>query len=495
MSTQVQSASADRVQTLRAAAAAAARAARGHFIDGEWADPTGEGTTAVTNPATEAVIAEVANGSARDISRAVAAARRAFPDWSTTGLEIRVDAVERVGAAMAARRQELAEVVTAELGMPLHLAAEIQVDSPTRAFRTIGAYAERTAWTQRAGTATVIKEPYGVVGAITPWNFPLDQIAVKIAPALVSGCTVVLKPSEVTPLSALLLAEIIEGVGLPAGVFNLVTGTGPVVGEALAGHAGLDKLSFTGSTRAGRRVSVLAGENVTPVTLELGGKSANVVLEDAPLEAAVASGVDSCYFNAGQTCNALTRMLVPVERLGEAEELIVAAAERHRVGDPLDPSATIGPLVSESQRERVRGYMTAGEREGAQLLCGGVEPPDGFSHGYYVRPTVFSRVGGEMRIAQEEIFGPVLSVIPYGTEEEAIQVANGTPYGLAASVWAGDDERARAVMRRLRAGQVQLNGGQDDPSAPFGGFKRSGHGRENGAWGIEEFLAPKAVLG
>jgi acyl-CoA reductase-like NAD-dependent aldehyde dehydrogenase len=311
---------------------------------------------------------------------------------------------------------------------------------------------------------------------------------------MVAGCTLVLKPSEVTPLNALVLAEVADSVGLPAGVLNIVNGFGPVVGEALAAHNGVDALSFTGSTRAGRRVSVLAGANVKPVTVELGGKSPNVILDDAPLEQAVTAGVDSCYFNAGQTCSALTRMLVPRGCLAEVEELALAAARRYVVGDPLDDETTLGPLVSAVQRERVRSFIESGIAEGAELLLGGVDAPAGLDRGFFVAPTIFSDVGNDMRIAQEEIFGPVLSVIPYDGEEEAVRLANDTRYGLAAAVWSGDEERAMTVARGIRAGQVIVNGGDDDPTAPFGGFKESGHGRENGAWGIEGFVAPKAML-
>jgi len=465
-----------------------------HYVGGEWLGDDREDRIAVINPATEDTVGHVYAGTPEDIDRAVAAARAAFLEWSSAPLRDRVDLLQRVGALIAAHREQLALLITRELGMPLRLTLEVQVDSPARAFSRIGAYAEQVSWEQQAGNTTVVKEPVGVVGAITPWNFPLEQVAVKVAPALVAGCTVVLKPSEVTPLSAVALAEIFDAVGVPAGVFNVVNGVGPVVGEALAGHPGVDMVSFTGSTRTGRRVSELASANITPVAVELGGKSPNVILDGAPLEEAVTAGVASCYFNAGQTCSALTRMLVPQSRLAEVEELAVAAAQRYEVGDPLEDSTAIGPLVSEVQRERVRGYIERGVQEGAELLLGGATEPAGVSQGYYVPATVFTKVSGEMRIAQEEIFGPVLSIIPYEDEAEAIRLANGTPYGLAAAVWADSRERALAVARELRAGQVQINGGEDDPSAPFGGFKQSGHGRENGFWGIEEFLAPKALL-
>jgi acyl-CoA reductase-like NAD-dependent aldehyde dehydrogenase len=465
-----------------------------HYIGGEWLDSTGAGSISVINSASEASMGSIPAGSDIDIDRAVGAARAALPAWSGMSLAARVELLERIGAELSARGEELALLITGELGMPLHLTRTIQVASPARAFSTIGGHAERIVWEQTNGRMTVVREPIGVVGAITPWNFPLEQIAVKIAPAMVAGCTLVLKPSEVTPLNALVLAEVADSVGLPAGVLNIVNGFGPVVGEALAAHNGVDALSFTGSTRAGRRVSVLAGANVKPVTVELGGKSPNVILDDAPLEQAVTAGVDSCYFNAGQTCSALTRMLVPRGCLAEVEELALAAARRYVVGDPLDDETTLGPLVSAVQRERVRSFIESGIAEGAELLLGGVDAPAGLDRGFFVAPTIFSDVGNDMRIAQEEIFGPVLSVIPYDGEEEAVRLANDTRYGLAAAVWSGDEERAMTVARGIRAGQVIVNGGDDDPTAPFGGFKESGHGRENGAWGIEGFVAPKAML-
>jgi aldehyde dehydrogenase (NAD+) len=340
----------------------------------------------------------------------------------------------------------------------------------------------------------VVREPIGVLGAITPWNYPLHQIAAKVAPAFAAGCTVVLKPSEVAPLNAFALAEIIEAAGLPAGVFNLVTGTGPVVGEAIAAHPGIDMISFTGSTRAGRRVSELAAATVKPVAMELGGKSPNVILDDADLEQAVTDGVAKCFLNSGQTCSALTRMLVPREKLGEAERLAAAAAEKFTPGDPFEPSTRLGPLVSASQRERVRDYIEKGEAEGAKLVTGGVEPPDGLDQGYFVRPTVFSEVTPEMTIAQEEIFGPVLTIQPYEDEEDAVRIANDSDYGLAGGVWSGDSDRAVAVARRIRTGQVEINGGAYNLLAPFGGFKQSGHGRENGRFAIEEMLQTKSLL-
>jgi acyl-CoA reductase-like NAD-dependent aldehyde dehydrogenase len=352
---------------------------------------------------------------------------------------------------------------------------------------------EEVRWEEEVGNSRVLREPIGVVGAITPWNYPLHQITAKIAPALAAGCTVVLKPSEVVPLNAFILAEVIESVGLPAGVFNLVTGIGPVVGEAIAGHPGVDMVSFTGSTRAGRRVSELAAATVKPVAMELGGKSPNVLLEDADFARAVPDGVAKCFFNSGQTCSALTRMLVPRERLAEVEELAMSAAEAYTPGDPFDKATKLGPLVSATQRERVRDYIAKGEAEGAQLLTGGTDAPEGLERGYFVRPTVFSEVTPEMTIAREEIFGPVLSIQPYDGEDDAVRIANATEYGLAGGVWSADTDRAIGVARRLRTGQVEINGGAFNPIAPFGGYGQSGHGRENGRFGLEEMLQVKSL--
>jgi len=349
------------------------------------------------------------------------------------------------------------------------------------------------AWEEQIGNSLVVREPVGVVGAITPWNYPLHQIAAKVAPALAAGCTVVLKPSEVVPLNAFVLAEVIEQAGLPAGVFNLVTGVGPVVGEAVAAHPGVDMVSFTGSTRAGRRVSELAAATVKPVALELGGKSPNVILDDADLQTAIADGVSKCFLNSGQTCSALTRMLVPRERLAEAEQIAAAVAEHFTPGDPFAPETKLGPLVSDVQRERVRGYIRKGSEEGAKLVTGGEEPPDGLEQGYFVRPTVFSDVRTEMTIAQEEIFGPVLAIMPYDDEDDAVAIANDSQYGLAGGVWSADEERAKRVARRIRTGQVEINGGAFNPLAPFGGYKQSGHGRELGRFALEEFLTVKSL--
>ena len=377
--------------------------------------------------------------------------------------------------------------------MPIGQCMAIQAGLPTMTFTSVPDLLEDVAWREEVGNSVVVREPIGVVGAITPWNYPLHQIAAKVAPAMAVGCTVVLKPSEVAPLNAFILAEVIDEAGVPAGVFNLVTGTGPVVGEAIAAHPDVDMVSFTGSTRAGRRVSELASQSVKPVALELGGKSPNVILDDADLQAAVKDGVAKCFLNSGQTCSALTRMLVPRARLEEAERIAGAVADSYTVGDPFDEGSRLGPLVSDTQRERVRGYIRKGVEEGARLVTGGEEPPEGIERGYFVRPTVFSDVRSDMTIAQEEIFGPVLAIIPYDDEEDAVRIANDSQYGLAGGVWSADEERAQRVARRIRTGQVEINGGVFNPLAPFGGYKQSGHGRELGRHALEEYLQVKSM--
>ena len=463
------------------------------YIDGAWVPSGGTGTIDVYGAATEEVVGRIPDGVAADVDRAVAAAKAAFPAWSATAPEERAKHLQRIQEGLFARQDELAQLIATEVGMPLKLAAMIQVGLPSA---QVGNYAQVLRdfpFEEEIGHSLVVKEPIGVVGAITPWNYPLNQIIAKVAPALAAGCTVVLKPSEVAPLNAFVLAEVIDDAGLPAGVFNLVSGVGPVVGEAIAAHPDVDMVSFTGSTRAGKRVAELAAADVKRVALELGGKSANVILPDADLEKAVAAGVTNCYLNSGQTCTAWTRMLVPRDRLAEAEQIAAAQAEKYRVGDPLAEGTNLGPLISDVQRDRVRGYIEKGIAEGAKLVTGGAEPPDGLERGYFVRPTVFSEVTPDMTIAQEEIFGPVLSIIPYDTEDEAVEIANGTIYGLAGGVWSGDPAHAEAVARRLRTGQVDINGAMYNPLAPFGGYKQSGVGRENGRLGFEEFLETKSL--
>jgi acyl-CoA reductase-like NAD-dependent aldehyde dehydrogenase len=463
------------------------------FIGGEWVEPQSAEKIEVVNSTTEEVMGSIPACTPADVDRAVRAAREAFDSWSQTSREERARYLSAIAAGLGERSEEIAATIAQELGMPLKLSQIIQAGLPTGQFAAMPGLMEEVVWEEEIGNSRVLREPIGVLGAITPWNYPLNQIAAKVAPALAAGCTIVLKPSEVVPLNAFILAEVIEAAGLPPGVFNLVTGTGPEVGEAIASHPGVDMVSFTGSTRAGRRVSELASATVKPVAMELGGKSPNLILEDADLARAVPDGVAKCYLNSGQTCSALTRMLVPREQLAEAEQLAATTAESFTPGDPFEESTRLGPLVSEVQRERVRGYIEKGESEGAKLLTGGAAPPAGLDRGYFVRPTVFSKVTPEMTIAQEEIFGPVLVIQPYEDEDDAVRIANATDYGLAGGVWSADTDRAIAVARRIRTGQIEINGGAFNPIAPFGGFKQSGHGRENGRYAIEELLQVKSL--
>jgi acyl-CoA reductase-like NAD-dependent aldehyde dehydrogenase len=464
------------------------------YIEGQWVKPNGSSLIDVINSTTEEVMGRIPEGTPEDVNDAVSAAKAAFQGWSALPVEDRARYLQGISEKLAARRDEIASLIANEVGMPLPLATAVQAGMPAM---VMGSYAKLLGefqFEEKIGNAHVVKEPVGVVGCITPWNFPLHQVVAKVAPALAAGCTVVLKPSEIAPLTAFILAEIIDEVGLPAGVFNLVTGYGPVVGEAIASHTDVDMVSFTGSTRAGKRVSELAAKTVKRVSLELGGKSANIILDDADLEKAVANGVGNCYFNSGQTCSALTRMLVPKSRHDEVVAIAKRVAESFTVGDPTEGKYKLGPLVSATQRERVVNYIRKGIAEGATLVAGGAEMPEGITKGYFVRPTVFANVRNDMTIAQEEIFGPVLSIIPYEDDDDAVRIANDTIYGLGGGVWSGDPERAKAVARRLRTGQVEINGGKFNPLAPFGGYKQSGNGRELGRYGLEEYLEVKAML-
>jgi acyl-CoA reductase-like NAD-dependent aldehyde dehydrogenase len=463
------------------------------YIGGEWTRPAGSKSIGVVSPSTEEAIGCVPEGTPEDVDKAVRAARAAFEPWAATPAAERAAFLQKIHEGLKARAEEIGRTIAGEVGMPLKLATRIQAGSPIFTFALYAKMLGSFEFEEKVGNSIVLREPAGVVAAITPWNYPLHQIAAKVAPALAAGCTVVLKPSEVAPLNAFILAEVVHAAGLPKGVFNLVTGYGPSVGEALAKHPDVDMVSFTGSVRAGKRVSELASQSVKRVTLELGGKSAAVILDDADLAAAVKGTLNACFLNSGQTCSAHTRMLVPESRYDEAAKIAVEVARTFTVGDPFGDSAKLGPLTSAAQRERVLGYIKKGIEEGAVLLCGGPGAPDGLAKGYYVRPTVFGRVDPGSTIAQEEIFGPVLSIITYRDEDEAVRIANGTPYGLAGAVWSGDEARARRVAKRLRTGQVDINGGAFNMLAPFGGFKQSGKGRELGRPGLEEFLEYKSL--
>ena len=463
------------------------------LIGGEWVLPAGAGTIDVFNPATEEVAGRVPAGDAEDVDRAVAAARAAFPGWSASSVSERVDLLQRLHNGLNARLDLVGRLVAEEVGMPLSMSTLIQACVPALvAGSYVGILAEFR-FEEQVGHSLVVKEPAGVVACITPWNFPLHLAVAKVAPALAAGCTVVLKPSEVAPLTPFVLAEVLEEAGVPPGVFNLVTGYGPVVGQALVDHVDVDMISFTGSTANGRLVAERAARSVKRVALELGGKSASVVLDDADLAEAVQATVSQAYLNSGQTCIAWSRLLVPRHLHDEAAEQAAEVARSFIVGDPFDPATRMGPLVSPAQQERVRAHIRSGIDEGATLVTGGLRQPEGLHRGWYVEPTVFAAVESGMRIAQEEIFGPVVSIIPYDGEDEAVQIANDTAYGLHGAVFSADRERARRVARRMRTGQVDVNGAGFNPLAPAGGYKQSGHGRELGTYGLEEYLEVKSI--
>ena len=467
------------------------------YINGKWVAPQGQDKAIeVFDSTNEQVMATIPSCNAQDVDAAAKAAAAAFLTWSALDVEERAKYMNRIGDGIAARMDELATAISRETGMTKFLSQMIQVGLPVNSFKQAAIVAEKFEYSHELGSSLVVREPIGVVGCITPWNYPLHQITAKVAFAMAAGCTVVLKPSEIAPIDAFILAEIIDEIGLPAGVFNLVTGTGPVVGEALAAHPSVDMISFTGSTRAGRRVSQVAAETVKKVALELGGKSANIIcadLDEATFAKAVSSGVGGAFLNSGQTCLALTRMLVPRSRLAEAETLAGAAATAMIVGDPFEKTTALGPLASAAQRDRVNGYIQKGIDEGAKVVVGGVGVPEGCTTGYYVKPTVFSNVTNSMTIARDEIFGPVLSIIAYDNEEEAIQIANDTVYGLSGAVWAADKDKAIAIARRIRTGQIAVNGGAFNINAPLGGYKQSGIGREYSEYGFEEFLEIKSM--
>jgi aldehyde dehydrogenase (NAD+) len=465
------------------------------YIDGRWVDPAVPATIGITNPATEETFARISLGAREDVDRAARAARRAFALYSETSVEERLGYLERIIAGFRAHLPELAKLMTLEMGSPITFSTERQATVALFHFEEVVRVLANYDFEHRMGNGIVRREPIGVCGFITPWNWPLNQVASKVAPALAAGCTVVLKPSEIAPLSSMLLAEIIDGAGLPPGVFNLVNGDGPTVGEAIAAHPDIDMVSFTGSTAAGIKVAKLAADTVKRVAQELGGKSANIILTDADLDASVEAGVHACYTNAGQNCQSPTRMFVHRSQRDQAFEAARRAVDSIRLGDPLDPKSTMGPLVSQQQYDKVQNLIQAGIDEGATLVAGGPGRPAELNRGYYVRPTVFGDVTPDMTISREEIFGPVLSILNYDTEDEAIAMANDTPFGLAGFVQSKDADHARKVANRIRAGRVYLNGAAFDRSLPFGGYKQSGNGREFGLFGFEEYLEVKAILG
>ncbi|MEB3022811.1 aldehyde dehydrogenase family protein [[Mycobacterium] crassicus] len=463
------------------------------YIGGKWVTPHGPELINVENPTTTATLASIPAASAEDVDRAVRAAREAFQQWSRTSRADRAELIGRLRDLLGKRQEEIGLTIATDVGTPIRIASRIQAALPVTDLGVYIDLLQENEPEERVGNSLVVREPAGVVAAITPWNYPLHQVTAKIAPALAAGCTVVVKPSEVAPLSVYQLFEAIDEAGFPPGVINLVTGFGPVVGEALATHPDVDVVSFTGSVTVGSRVSELAARSIKRVTLELGGKSANVVLDDADLATAVKVGVANAFLNGGQTCTAWTRLLVPESRNDEAVALAVRFAEGFVPGDPLDPATKLGPLVSAAQRDRVRGYIETGIREGAKLETGGVDTPAGIKRGYFVAPTVFADVAPDAVIAQEEIFGPVLSVIPFRDDADALSIANGTRFGLHGAVWSADADRALAFAREVRTGQIDVNGGAYNPLAPFGGYKASGIGREMGRQGLDEFTEIKSI--
>lgn len=465
------------------------------YINGRWVAPSTGETLDVINPATELPIGPVAMGGAEDVNQAVDAAYEVFETFSQTTREERIELLEKIIDAYKRRIPEVAQVISEEMGAPLSLANAAQAPAGLGHFLTTVRVLKEFEFEQTLGNSKIIREPAGVCAFITPWNWPINQIACKVAPALAAGCTMVLKPSEVAPFNAILFAEVLDDAGVPAGVFNLVNGDGPTVGAALSSHPKIDMVSFTGSTRAGVEVAKNAAPTVKRVAQELGGKSANIILDDADFQQAISRDVFQMCTNSGQSCNAPTRMLVPQTRMDEAADIAKTAASQVKVGDPNDPGTTIGPVVSGVQYEKIQDLIQAGIDEGAKLEIGGTGRPDGLNAGYYIKPTVFSHVTNEMSIAQQEIFGPVLSLIGYENDEDAVKIANDTVYGLSGYVSSSDPERARNVARKIRTGNVHINGAGPDQQAPFGGYKQSGNGREWGRFGLEEFLETKAIMG
>ncbi len=465
------------------------------YINGKWVAPSGEESVPVVNPCTEEVITHVAMGTEEDVNKAVIAARDAFPSWSATSVLERIALLTRISEIMTERQKEIGDLIASEMGMPSAWAGMVQAGLPIAAFASFAEILKDYQFETSQGSTQIIKEAIGVCGFITPWNYPLHQIVGKVAPALAAGCTMVLKPSQIAPLNAFILAEILEEVGVPKGVFNLVCGAGSKVGEAISSHPDIDMVSITGSTQSGIRVAKTGAETVKRVTLELGGKSANILLDDVDFQTAVTKGVYDSFLNSGQTCSGLMRMLVPADKQSEVIDIAKEAVKGIVVGDSFTDGVYMGPVVDGGQQKSVRSYIQKGIDEGATLIAGGTEQPEGLDKGFYVKPTIFADVTSDMTIGREEIFGPVLSIIPYKTEDEAVEIANDSPYGLSGAVWSADVERAKQVARKMRTGQVFINGAGFDINAPFGGYKQSGNGRERSSYGLDEFLEIKAVMG
>lgn len=465
------------------------------FINGEWVEPKGSEVLDVLNPATDEVVSQIRLGNRDDVESAVAAAVDAFQTFSLSSKEERIALLERIVECYMSRLDDLALATTEEMGAPIEFSRQAQVMAGLGHIKVALSVLKKTDFTEVVGTTTIVKEPVGVCGMITPWNWPLNQITCKVAPAIAAGCTMVLKPSEVAPRTAHIFAEILAEAGLPAGVFNLVDGDGPTVGAALSAHPQIDMISFTGSTQAGKQVSIAAAENLKKVSLELGGKSANIILDDADFAKVIKRSVKGVMGNTGQSCNAQTRLLVPENRLADTIEIAKAAAESVVTGDPMAEGTAMGPVVSKLQWQRVQALIQKGIDEGAQLVAGGTGSPEGLEQGCFVKPTVFANVTPEMTIAREEIFGPVVSIMTYKDEEEAIAIANDSIYGLSGGVYSADLDRAKAVAARMRTGMIHLNGAPADARAPFGGYKQSGNGREWGHYGVEEFMETKSMMG
>tara|TARA_B100000003_G_scaffold67830_1_gene60721 strand:- start:2733 stop:4151 length:1419 start_codon:yes stop_codon:yes gene_type:complete len=463
------------------------------YIGGKWISPNGEGKIEVLNPTTEEIIGSVPIGNSVDLDLAINSARDAFTSWSNSSIDSRIDYLNRLTAAIKENTEMMAQLITSEVGTPIEYSRMAMVGTPRVVTRSYAKILESFQWEEEVRNSLIVKEPVGVVGMITPWNFPLHQIIGKVAPAIASGCTMVLKPSKEAPLNSFFLADLIHSIDLPKGVFNLVSGHGRDIGEKMAKHPELDMISFTGSTSAGIRVSELASQSVKRVSLELGGKSANVILKDADIARASSIAVNACFGNSGQECSALTRLIVPKIHLDQVIDIVIDKIEKYKVGNPLEESTRCGPLISKKQQESVNSFIRNGIEEGAKLLVGGEGMPDGLKRGFFVKPTAFSEVRSDMTIFNEEIFGPVLSIISYEDEAEALELANNSEYGLSGGVWSSDESKALNFARKMRTGQVSINGGRFNVSAPFGGYKKSGNGRELGIHGLEEFLEVKSI--